>query len=504
MTADERPSAGVPGSELQPPGTHPQPGLQPPGTHQQPTGTTAGHHGLIWLALVLVIVLGLGVLLVLPKLVSGTADPETDTTAQRMTVDSSKSPVQDSASSRSDAEQALQDFLHTRARLELANVAVWGEPEWGQAIEGADRGNHHFSQRQFSMAAEAFTAASELLLSLESESGQRLADALDSGWQALQDDDSTSALEFFEIAKAIDGGSLDALDGLERARVRPDLLHLMTAGDIARTNNDLGQAQAAYLEAVALDGAYEPAEAALREVVEEIEAIAFRDAMSRALGALEAEQVETAEVALRQAAGLRPDAEVVRNTQQQLAQTKQRLWLQGQRQAAAKAESREDWSGAVAIYRKVLTRVPQAAFARQGVTFAGDRERLHQQLDHYLQDPTRVYSDQPRANAEKLLASAANPPAGEVGLVEKVRRLQAMIIEATTPRTVTLKSDGLTTVQIYHVRRLGQFISQQLELRPGTYTVVGSRPGYRDVRQTLTVKPGPEQQVLDIRCEETV
>ncbi|MGB5486787.1 MAG: hypothetical protein WBN06_05325, partial [Lysobacterales bacterium] len=284
MTADERPSAGVPGSELQPPGTHTQPGLQPPGTHQQPTGTTAGQHGLIWLALVLVIVLGLGVLLVLPKLVSGTADPETDTTAQRMTVDSSKSPVQDSASSRSDAEQALQDFLHTRARLELANVAVWGEPEWGQAIEGADRGNHYFSQRQFSMAAEAFTAASELLLSLESESGQRLADALDSGWRALQDDDSTSAQAFFEIAKAIDGGSLDALDGLERARVRPDLLHLMTAGDIASTNNDLGQAQAAYLEAVALDGAYEPAEAALREVVEEIEAIAFRDAMSRALG----------------------------------------------------------------------------------------------------------------------------------------------------------------------------------------------------------------------------
>ena len=69
---------------------------------------------------------------------------------------------------------------------------------------------------------------------------------------------------------------------------------------------------------------------------------------------------------------------------------------------------------------------------------------------------------------------------------------------------VTLKSDGLTTVKIYHVGLLGQFTSQQLELRPGTYTVVGSRPGYRDVRQTLTVKPGPQQQALDIRCEETV
>ena len=504
MTVDERPSAGVPGPELRPPGTHPQPGLQPPGTHLKPIETMAGRHGLIWLALVLVIVLGLAVLLLLPKLVSDTPDRKADTTAEQKTVESSQSPVQDSASSRSDAEQAMQDFLLARARLELAEVAVWGEPEWGQAIEGADKGNGHFSQRRFSMAAEAFTASLELLLLLESESGQRLAVALDSGWRALQEDDGASALEFFEIAKAIDGGSLDALDGLERARVRPDMLRLMAAGNTARSNNGLTQAQTAYLEAVALDGAYEPAEVALREVVEEIEEIAFRDAMSRALSALGAEQVEIAEAALRQAASLKPDAEVVKNTQQELAQTKQRLWLQGQRQAAAKAESREDWSSAVAIYRKVLARVPQAAFARQGVIFAADRERLHQQLDHYLQDPTRVYSDQPRANAEKLLASAANPPAGETGLAEKVRRLQALIFEATTPRTVTLKSDGLTTVQIYHVGRLGQFISQQLELRPGTYTVVGSRPGYRDVRQTLTVKPGPEQPALDIRCEETV
>jgi hypothetical protein len=79
-----------------------------------------------------------------------------------------------------------------------------------------------------------------------------------------------------------------------------------------------------------------------------------------------------------------------------------------------------------------------------------------------------------------------------------------MIVEAQTPQTVTLQSDGLTHVSIYHVGRLGQFTTQQLELSPGTYTVVGSRPGYRDVRQTLTVKPGSRQTTVDIRCEESV
>ncbi len=493
MTPDEPSSAGVPG-----------PGLQPPGTHPQAIESKQGHQGLIWLALALVIILGLVVLLVLPKLVSGTADGGVDSSPVQVTVEAEQSPVQDSASSQADAEQALKDFLRTRARLELANVMVWGEPEWSRAIEGAEKGNNHFSQRQFTMATEAFTASSGLLLLLESERGQRLTAALDSGWQALQTNDSVSAVESFEIAKAIDAGSLDALEGLERARVRPDILELMAAGALALTNNDLTEAQAVYSEAVALDEAYEPAVTALHNVSEEINELAFNDAMSRALSALEAEQVQTAEAALRKAASIKPDAEVVQYTQRQLTQTRQKLWLESQRKAAKNSESNEDWSGAVAIYQKVLARVPQAAFARQGLVFAQDRERLHQQLDHYLQDPTRVYSDVPRANAEDLLESAANPPVGEIRLAEKIRRLRVLIVEATTPRMVTLNSDGLTIVKIYHVGLLGQFTSQQLELRPGTYTVVGSRPGYRDVRQTLTVKPGPQQQALDIRCEETV
>ena len=493
MAPDERPSTGIPG-----------PALQPPGTQPQPIEIKTGHHGLIWLALAVIIVLGLGVLLVLPKLVSGTTDRGADVAPVPQAAGSPQPAMVESASARSSAEQALQEFLHARARLELANVAVWGEPEWSRAVDGANRGNDLFSQRRFSTAAEAFSASTGLLHLLESERGQRLAAALDTGWRALQADDSATAMRFFEIAKALDAGSLDALDGIERARVRPDLLRLMADAEMARATGDLTQAQTAYREALALDAAYEPAASALRDVSEVINELAFRDAMSRALKALEAEQVETADKALQQAAAIKPDAQVVSFTQQELAQKRQSLWLAGQRQATSAAESNEDWSGAVAIYQKVLARMPQTAFALQGLAFAQDRERLHQQLDHYLQAPTRLYSDLPRENAEKLLASAANAPAAETRLADKIRRLQAMIVEATTPRTVVLKSDGLTSVQIYHVGRLGQFTNQQLELRPGTYTVVGSRPGYRDVRQTLTVKPGLEQQVLDIRCEETV
>lgn len=479
-------------------------GLQPPSAHPGPPATAPAKHGFIWVALSVVIVLGLVVVLVLPKMVSETGDePDTGVAEQAVPV-TPQASGEKAADSRRIAEQALQDFLHTRARLELANAPAWGEPEWSQALEGSARGNELFGQRQFSMAAEALTTATALLLSLESGSGQRLQNALDSGWQALQLDDGPGAEVFFDTALSIEADNEIALTGLSRARVRPDLLALMAAGELALSTNDLPGARAAYQQATELDDAYEAAEIALHDVNEKITELAFRDAMSRALRALEAEQVETAEAALNQAATLKPGDEVVRNTRYQLAQTRQKLWLASQRKQAAKDEANENWAAATAIYREVLASVPQSAFASQGLSFAEDRERLHGQFDHYLADPTRVWSDEPRANAGQLIESAGTPPASEPRLAEKVSRLQKLIIEADTPRTVTLQSDGLTQVQIYHVGRFGQFTSQQLELRPGTYTIVGSRQGYRDVRQTFTVKPGSDQPPIVIRCEETV
>ena len=151
-----------------------------------------------------------------------------------------------------------------------------------------------------------------------------------------------------------------------------------------------------------------------------------------------------------------------------------------------------------------MAAVPQAAFAKQGLEFAQDRARLHRQLDHFLDEPTRIYSEQPLANAEILLESAGMPPLEETLLADKIHRLQSLITEAQTPLTVTLQSDGMTSVLIYHVGRLGQFTRHQLELRPGTYTAIGSRAGYRDVRQTFSVRPGVDLPALDIRCEESV
>ena len=83
-------------------------------------------------------------------------------------------------------------------------------------------------------------------------------------------------------------------------------------------------------------------------------------------------------------------------------------------------------------------------------------------------------------------------------------KLEVLVRTAKTPVCITIASDSLTDIAVYRVGKLGRFNARELSLRPGTYTVVGSRDGFRDERLELVVKPGPEPIRVTVICKEKV
>ncbi len=57
---------------------------------------------------------------------------------------------------------------------------------------------------------------------------------------------------------------------------------------------------------------------------------------------------------------------------------------------------------------------------------------------------------------------------------------------------------------VYRVGKIGKYDRHDLVLRPGTYTVVGTRKGYRDVRVKLVVATGRPPEPIVVRCEERI
>jgi len=482
-----------------------RPSLRPPGTTLDSDESNVAGYRWLWIALATVIILGLVVIFVLPQLVSIKATP----TLQERPLAQGQIPagpvvVEDTDNARSQAEQTLQQFLQVQAKLELGNAEVWGEPAWSEAAVRVASGDRLFGERRFADAAQAYTDALYKLQNLQDKRGLLLDAALDLGQHALGSDDVQSAQTQFERALAIEPGHEIASHGLRRAQVRAEVLEQMAAGKSAEANENLEAAQAAYRQAMQLDGEYQPAMASLQRVSGQLTELHFRAAMSQALDALDSGRLSEAARALTEAARLKPEDSAVRDARQRLAAARQQAQLSSLRRQALNAIEAENWRTAAGLYQKALAVDAGAAFARSGLLRVKERLQLHEQLDHYLSDPARISSSEPLANAEKLLVAVGEPPTGEPRLAEKVSVLKRHVAEARIPLPVRLYSDGETEVVIYHVGRFGRFRDHQLDLRPGTYTAVGSRPGYRDVRRVFIVSPGKPPPPVDIRCEERV
>jgi hypothetical protein len=155
-------------------------------------------------------------------------------------------------------------------------------------------------------------------------------------------------------------------------------------------------------------------------------------------------------------------------------------------------------------YEAVMALDPTIKFAQEGVERSRARAELSARLDFHLQDPERLSTDEVLHDAETLLEEASQIQPAGARLSRQLEGLSQIIAIASTPIRVALISDNLTEVTVYKVGRLGAFERRVLELRPGTYTVVGRRDGYRDIRRQLRVVPGQEIEPLTVRCEEKI
>jgi len=477
----------TPPTELRPPGV-------PPGSADRPPR----RHYVIWVLLALLLGLAIAVVFALPSVL--------ESAGQQQTVVAVEAPATrpDSTALRDAAQQALQGYLGLRAKMELDNAAVWGMPDWDAAASRASDGDRYFAQRKFGAAGREYGQALETLERLQEKRSILLSEALAQGRDALAVDDVDNAIKAFEAVLEIEPQHPAASKGVTEARARGMAIGHMDRGRLAEAGNDLEAARSAYEQALKADAGYAAATTALQRVSGEINAREFNQAMTAALQALDAGDTTAAAQAIGEAGRLQPNARAVADARQRLQAMRARAGLSRLRAQAQVRVREEDWQTAAGLYRRALGIDASAAFARTGLSHAEERASLHKQLDHYLEGPARLYSAAPLANAQKVLASAGIVPPSEPRLVAKVARLNELVAAAQTPISITLESDGETDVVVYRVARLGKLETHRLTLRPGDYTVVGSRPGYRDVRKVITVRPGGAVPPLSIRCEEKI
>jgi hypothetical protein len=232
--------------------------------------------------------------------------------------------------------------------------------------------------------------------------------------------------------------------------------------------------------------------------------VEFGRELATGLAAIEAADWPTAKAALDRAEGLRPGAPEVADARARVAAGEASSVLKGHLARAEAALAGERWRDAAKELSAVLAIDPTLTRARLGMQVAEGRAEMAEMLDYHLANPDRLASADVLAEAEGLLEEASEVADPGKLHASQTARLRDLLNTARVPIRVSLVSDEETEVTVYKVGRLGTFSQRELELRPGLYTVVGSRAGYRDVRHQLRVRAGSPPAPLLVRCEEKI
>lgn len=472
----------------------------------------------VWAALAALVLLALAVIFVLPAVVRDYELPlvpriETTALAPSSQVSSSSpaSPFEDAqiARQRREAQDVLASLLDRQSELDRLNVSAWARADYDAALSVALAGDEAYREGRFVDAVAAYKESDLALAALQQQHPLQVERMIEQGEQALAASDADTALARFTLAATMSPGSAQAQNGLRRAQVLEQVEALLADGEQQQQQGRLSEAQVLFEQAAALDPQHPRLVTLRADNLQRQLDQRFTQAMSRGFALLQQNQADEAITAFEQALQIRPnDAQAL----EAIAQTRSQALLSSiasQREHALLLEQSEQWQQAIAAYDDALALDANLVFAQQGRDYSQRRLQLDALLEANLNDPLRLADPAVLQEAQQVLRIADDLLRDPETVAEHNRRLssqfermQQLLQQAQLPVQLTLVSDNATEVTIYQVARLGKFAQTSVELKPGRYVAVGTRPGYRDVREEFVIGFGHELESLTIRCHE--
>jgi tetratricopeptide (TPR) repeat protein len=408
------------------------------------------------------------------------------------------------AALRAQSNDLLAGLLTLTDDLARLNVDKWAAEDWAKYQQLSETGDNAFLAEDFATSAASYAEAKALGDALVARAATTVETSLRDGDSALAAGDSGRALEQYDVVLAIYPTHAAAAAGRARAERLPEVQALVQRANVEVARGELTTALATYREALAIDPDWPAASAGVGEVNRMLRDAEYERVLSAGFGLLSAGDFAAARREFETALSMRPGS---REAADGFAQAEQGAKLEQIALAEARGlafERRELWDQAIGLYQSVLENDGTLLFAQTGLERAEARAGLDAKLENLIDNPALLFGDDVLADARALVATASAEREKGPRLTSQIEELGQLVELASKPLPVRIESDQLTTVTLYRVGALGAFAAKDLELRPGTYTVIGSRDGYRDVRQTFTVRPGRNLPPINVVCVEPI
>lgn len=463
--------------------------------------------GIFFLLLVLV---G-GVIFILPKFVTPpdptatrvvVVNPRADTAAPANQV----SPFEEAQKlrQREAAQNVLAELLDLQESLEGKEAESWAPEQIAQVFEFATQGDTAYREQDFIEARDFYQKGLDILQALDADLPNIFDRYMATGEQAIRDGDPALAEASFNIAVLINPDSSAAVTGYDRSQILAEVLGIIAEGEALHEAGQFEPAREFYRRALERDPDHEGAAELLARVNQDILDRDFSAAMSRGFTALGNDNPGQAETAFRQALALKPNSPEANAALEQTVSQMTLSAINVHLDAAKAFVDQEQWQQALDEYDAALAIDPNLVTARENRSEANSRNNLDNYLETINNNPLRLAENAVYQQAVGIYNEAVKISGDWPRLDGQLQTLRSFLERATEPVPVRLQSDGLTRVTVYQVGELGQFMSHTLDLTPGTYVAVGIREGFRDVREEFTVGFDGQPPVITVQCREEI
>lgn len=404
---------------------------------------------------------------------------------------------------RAEAQELLAELLDVQENIIERGAEEWAPQAVADVAAQALAGDEFYRERNFDAAITQYRSALTAALAIEQTLPQRFEEQLEAATAAIEARDPAPAERALALAQRLEPGAAAIAPLQQRLETLPAVIEALAVGANAEQDGDLEAAVTALEQAAALDPAHQHVQGELARLSAALTEQQFNAAMSEGYAALDSGDFDRAQQRFERAGRLRTGSGEATAALQELAVARtvaklNRLQREGESQVAD-----EDWEAAIQTFEEALAVDGSLRFAREGLALARPRAALDKELQAILDKPERLVDDAVLNEARGSLARAEAVTDAGPRLQQQRETVSGILAVASTPVPVSIRSDGLTEITVYKVARLGAIDERRLSLRPGKYTAVGTRRGYRDVRVEFTVMPSGTEPVY-IACSEAI
>ncbi|MDE2261066.1 MAG: protein kinase [Gammaproteobacteria bacterium] len=413
-----------------------------------------------------------------------------------------KPQVDPAALARLEAERAR--YEKRVAALAARGAAAWDGTDFSAAQMQAAESSGAAAAGGVPLALQHLHQALQLLANVAKKAPQALASELKTGDAELAAGHQEPASQAYALARRIDPNSRRAVDGTRRAHLLKGVLPLLSDAQKAEAARDYSRATQDFSQALALDPGNDLAKAGLARVNAAFGDDSYARSVGAGFAALGAGRLTEAQTDFQQALQFRPQGTEATEGLQRVSAAMAAGRMAALRQQAARLEAQERWRQAAAVYDSALRESPSLGFARRGKARDEARAQLANSLQQIIDHPDRLELPSVRDEAVDLLQQAREQtPSGPV-LQSQVERVAGLLPQLERPVLLNMISDNATQVTIPSIGVLGSFGRREIRLKPGTYTVIGRRDGFRAVHQEFTVEPGQQSVTITVSCSEPI